>query len=96
MTNIWFRSDDCGILIRPVELVAEESKTVFFLHLNRDSGNRDVGHVGVADFFVVRKIRIFAPVQLSAVFQSLLVGLSFQVALPAWAGAFGISKSNPH
>ena len=37
-----------------------------------------------------------AGVQFAAVFQSPLVGLRFQVALPAWAGAFGISKSNPH
>jgi hypothetical protein len=37
-----------------------------------------------------------AGVQLAAVFQSPLAGLRFQVALPAWAGTFGISTSNPH
>ena len=37
-----------------------------------------------------------AGVQLAAVFQSPLVGLRFQVALPAWAGAFMTSKSNAH
>ena len=35
-------------------------------------------------------------VQLAGVFQSPEVGLRFQVALPAWAGAFMTSKSNPH
>ncbi len=37
-----------------------------------------------------------AGVQLLGVFQSPLAGLRFQVALPAWAETFEISKSNPH
>src|SRR5260370_38115895 len=35
-------------------------------------------------------------VQFAAVCQSPLVGLRFQLALLAWAGVFGISKTNPH